>query len=126
MLQAVEAILRSIGSLPVNVKFMLEGEEEVGSPFLGESSASLLPFETVGTELLLDPNNSLTLGNLLAYFPVRQLKPELIKERGMKTQAPRFIKVTWLKCRTNSNVSQRPLMTELASHLCLHVVVEYL
>ncbi|MBM3470542.1 MAG: dipeptidase [Armatimonadetes bacterium] len=32
--KAVEAILRTVGSLPVNVKFLLEGEEEIGSPSL--------------------------------------------------------------------------------------------
>ncbi len=32
--KAVEAILRSTGALPVNVKFLLEGEEEIGSPSL--------------------------------------------------------------------------------------------
>jgi acetylornithine deacetylase/succinyl-diaminopimelate desuccinylase-like protein len=33
--QAVEAVLKSDSKLPINVKFMLEGEEEIGSPFLG-------------------------------------------------------------------------------------------
>jgi acetylornithine deacetylase/succinyl-diaminopimelate desuccinylase-like protein len=35
--KAVESILRTTGTLPVNVKFLLEGEEEIGSP-------SLLPY----------------------------------------------------------------------------------
>lgn len=33
-IKVVEAFLRTIGSLPVNVKFCLEGEEEIGSPNL--------------------------------------------------------------------------------------------
>jgi len=32
---AVEALLRTRGTLPVNVKFLLEGQEEIGSPQLG-------------------------------------------------------------------------------------------
>jgi acetylornithine deacetylase/succinyl-diaminopimelate desuccinylase-like protein len=32
--KAVESILRTTGTLPVNVKFLLEGEEEIGSPSL--------------------------------------------------------------------------------------------
>jgi len=33
---AVEAMLRATGGLPVNLKFFLEGQEEIGSPQLGE------------------------------------------------------------------------------------------
>jgi len=32
---AVEALLKTAGGLPVNVKFLLEGQEEIGSPQLG-------------------------------------------------------------------------------------------
>ena len=32
--KAVEALMKNTGSLPVNVKFLIEGEEEVGSPNL--------------------------------------------------------------------------------------------
>lgn len=33
-IKAVEALMKNFGSLPVNVKFLIEGEEEVGSPNL--------------------------------------------------------------------------------------------
>lgn len=33
-IKAVEALMKETGSLPVNVKFLIEGEEEVGSPSL--------------------------------------------------------------------------------------------
>jgi len=39
---AVEALLKTSGALPVNVKFLVEGEEEVGSPAL----TAYLPAET--------------------------------------------------------------------------------
>ncbi len=35
-LMAVESYLKSTGQLPVNIKFLLEGEEELGSPHLNE------------------------------------------------------------------------------------------
>lgn len=39
LVKAMESILRTAGALPVNVKFLLEGEEEIGSP----SIATYLP-----------------------------------------------------------------------------------
>lgn len=43
--QAIEALLNENGSLPVNVKFLLEGQEEIGSPtmepFVSENAAML-------------------------------------------------------------------------------------
>jgi len=39
-LAAVEAWLRVRGALPVRVKFLLEGEEEIGSPHLGDALAA--------------------------------------------------------------------------------------
>ena len=33
-IKAVEALMKQFGSLPVNVKFLIEGEEEIGSPSL--------------------------------------------------------------------------------------------
>ncbi len=47
---SVRAILETEGELPVNVKFILEGEEEVGSPSLGgfvEAHRELLACDTV-------------------------------------------------------------------------------
>jgi acetylornithine deacetylase/succinyl-diaminopimelate desuccinylase-like protein len=35
-LQAVEAFLRARKVVPVNVKFLLEGQEEIGSPHLAQ------------------------------------------------------------------------------------------
>jgi len=35
--QGVEAYLQSVGALPINVKFMLEGQEEMGSVDLSKT-----------------------------------------------------------------------------------------
>jgi len=34
-IKAVEALIKTSGTLPINVKFLIEGEEEIGSPNLG-------------------------------------------------------------------------------------------
>jgi len=44
-IKALQAILESTGTLPINVKFLIEGEEEVGSP-------NLPPFVEANQELL--------------------------------------------------------------------------
>jgi len=43
--KSVEALLKTTGKLPVNVKFILEGEEEIGSP-------NLVPFLTTHKDML--------------------------------------------------------------------------
>lgn len=43
LMQAIEALLRSGGRLPLNIKVMLEGEEEVGSPHLDAFLAAHAP-----------------------------------------------------------------------------------
>ena len=44
-IKGVEALLEGTGTLPVNVKFLIEGEEEIGSP-------NLVPFIEAHTDLL--------------------------------------------------------------------------
>lgn len=44
-IKAIESLMNTVGSLPVNVKFLLEGEEEIGSP-------NLRPFLEQNKELL--------------------------------------------------------------------------
>lgn len=39
-IKAVESLLKTAGTLPVNVKFLIEGEEEIGGPHLGAFIAS--------------------------------------------------------------------------------------
>lgn len=49
-LKAIEAILAVAGELPINVKFLLEGEEEIGSPNLGaflKANADMLKADAI-------------------------------------------------------------------------------
>jgi acetylornithine deacetylase/succinyl-diaminopimelate desuccinylase-like protein len=81
--KSVEAWLKTVGSLPVNVKFLIEGEEEVGS-------ANLDPFvranrERLRCELVVISDTSMFGPDLpsicyglrgIAYFEVRVLGPK--------------------------------------------------
>jgi acetylornithine deacetylase/succinyl-diaminopimelate desuccinylase-like protein len=53
-IMAAEAYLKSAGSLPVNLKFMLEGEEELGSPHLNEFVAQHQALLTADAALISD------------------------------------------------------------------------
>ena len=53
---AVEALLRTRGGLPVNVKFLLEGQEEIGSPQLGAFVSANR--ELLGCDLALSADGS--------------------------------------------------------------------
>ncbi len=53
---AVEALLRTRGVLPVNVKFLLEGQEEIGSPQLGAFVSANR--ELLGCDLALSADGS--------------------------------------------------------------------
>ena len=53
---AVEALLRTRGTLPVNVKFLLEGQEEIGSPQLGAFVSANR--ELLGCDLALSADGS--------------------------------------------------------------------
>ncbi len=51
---AVEAYLKTTGRLPVNVKFMLEGEEEIGSPNIADFLQTHLDLLQADTALISD------------------------------------------------------------------------
>ncbi len=81
-LKAVEAVI-SNGKLPINVKFMLEGEEEIGSPSLDsymEENKALL-----ACDLALNPDSGILSADIptityalrgLAYFELRVTGPD--------------------------------------------------
>ena len=75
--KAVESYLRHQGTLPVNVKFLIEGEEEIGTPNLGvfvEQNKDLLACDVVmiSDSTLLSPEQPTLLYALrgLIYFEV--------------------------------------------------------
>jgi len=86
---AVEAILKQ-GQLPVNIKFMIEGEEEIGSPSLSayiEENAELLK-----CDLALNPDAGMLGADIptipyalrgLAYFEIRMQGPAGDLHSGM-------------------------------------------
>lgn len=79
---AVEALLQS-GSLPVNVKFMIEGEEEIGSPHLVEFMKEHL--DLLSCDVFLNPDTGMIAPDLptisyglrgLAFFELFIYGPE--------------------------------------------------
>ncbi len=76
-IKALEAVLNS-GELPINIKFLIEGEEEIGSPNLGEFISRNL--DLLKCDLALNPDTGMIAPDLptityalrgLAYFEVR-------------------------------------------------------
>lgn len=59
-MKSVEALLKTTGSLPVNVKFIIEGEEEIGSP-------NLAPFIKANKKLL--KADSIMISDTALYAP---------------------------------------------------------
>ncbi|HSF83217.1 MAG TPA: dipeptidase [Anaerolineales bacterium] len=81
VLKALEAI-QSSGSLPVNVKFLIEGEEEIGSPNLGQFIQKHK--DLLACDFALNPDGGILRPDLptityalrgLAYFEVRLYGP---------------------------------------------------
>jgi acetylornithine deacetylase/succinyl-diaminopimelate desuccinylase-like protein len=80
-IDAVEAILKT-GSLPVNVKFIIEGEEEIGSPNLGQFIKDHK--DLLSCDFALNPDTGMVAPDLptityalrgLAYFELRVYGP---------------------------------------------------
>ncbi len=82
-IKSVEAYFKNTGALPLNIKFLLEGEEEIGSPNLDifiEANKELLKCDTVvisDTELFAPGVPTLTYGlRGLAYMEVEVTGPD--------------------------------------------------
>lgn len=80
-LKAIEAVM-SAGALPVNVKFLIEGEEEIGSPSLGDFIAGHK--DLLACDFALNPDSGILAPDLptityalrgLAYFEIRLSGP---------------------------------------------------
>lgn len=81
-INAVEAVART-GKIPINLKFLIEGEEEIGSPSMGEFIASHMDLLTC--DFALNPDTGMIAPDLptityalrgLAYFEVRIFGPD--------------------------------------------------
>ena len=81
-LKAVEAVVRT-GKLPVNVKFLIEGEEEIGSPSLGAFISGHK--DLLACDFALNPDSGILAADLptityalrgLAYFEIRVYGPD--------------------------------------------------
>jgi acetylornithine deacetylase/succinyl-diaminopimelate desuccinylase-like protein len=74
---AVEAYLKTVGKLPLNIKFMLEGEEEIGSPHIADFMRANLELLKADVALIsdtpiLDPHTPVLIAGVrgLAYLEV--------------------------------------------------------
>jgi len=79
---AIEAIVRT-GDLPINVKFLIEGEEEIGSPNLGKFIANNK--DLLACDFAINPDTGLLAKDIptityalrgLAYFEIRVYGPD--------------------------------------------------
>lgn len=81
-IKALESIINT-GSLPINIKFLIEGEEEIGSPNLGDFISNHQ--ELLSSDFALNPDTGMIAPDLptityalrgLAYFEVRVEGPD--------------------------------------------------
>src|SRR5262249_40532831 len=89
-LKSIEAWMRTAGSLPVNVKIIIEGEEEVGSPNLPRFLAAQRELLACDAVMISDTTMydydmpSITYGlRGLAYFELRVVGPDRDLHSGM-------------------------------------------
>ena len=87
--KAVEAMVRT-GGLPVNIKFLIEGEEEIGSPSLGDFIAAHT--ELLACDLAINPDTGILGAEIptityglrgLAYFELRISGPKQDLHSGL-------------------------------------------